>query len=198
MSISEFNRLFGSTDLQLIDQILKGRYQPSMRLLDAGCGEGRNLSYFVRSGLDTWGVDTNPTALRLLRLRGKAWGPAFDPEKFVEADVAELPFPPTSFDAVICCAVLHFARDEEHFCEMVAELVRVLRPGGSLFVRTATGSVVNDEPPNAYPEASSYFLLTPQLTKRLTEGQALTWLEPQRTEQIAGQTAQSTLILKRN
>ena len=191
------HRLFGHTDLHLLDQILKGRYTPTMRILDAGCGEGRNLPYFIQNSYDVWGVDRNPGALRLLRLQGKSWESAFDPEKFIESDIAELPFPSASFDAIICCAVLHFARHEKHFFEMVADLVRVLRPSGSLFIRTATGPVTNGEPPDVPPETSSYFLLTPQLTKRLTEEHALRWLEPLRTEQVVGQTAQNTLVLKR-
>jgi hypothetical protein len=41
-------------------------------------------------------------------------------------------------DAVICCAVLHFAADASHFDRMVAELWRVLAPGGLLFARLAS------------------------------------------------------------
>ena len=134
----ELNRHIGNIDLHLLDQILKGRYTPAMRILDAGCGEGRNLSYFVRNGFDVWGVDINPAALRLLRAQGTAWNPTFDPEKFIESDLADLPLPPERIDAVICCSVLHFAHDEAHFWQMADQLLHVLRPGGSLFIRMYT------------------------------------------------------------
>ncbi len=134
----ELNRHIGNIDLHLLDQLLKGRYTPAMRILDAGCGEGRNLSYFVRNGFDVWGVDINPAALRLLRAQGAAWNSTFDPEKFIESDLADLPLPPERIDAVICCSVLHFARNEAHFWQMADQLLHVLRPGGSLFIRMYT------------------------------------------------------------
>ena len=48
---------FGSIDIYLFDQLLKGRIAPGMKLLDAGCGSGRNLVYFLRSNFDVYGVD---------------------------------------------------------------------------------------------------------------------------------------------
>ena len=41
---------FGDIDIYLFDQLLKGRLDASMSLLDAGCGGGRNLYYFLRNG----------------------------------------------------------------------------------------------------------------------------------------------------
>lgn len=203
MHYLDLNHLLGNTDLHLLDQILKGRYEPHMRVLDAGCGEGRNLPYFVRNGFDQWGVDTNPVALRLLRMQGKSWNPTFDPEKFIEGDLAELPFPPAAFDAVLCVAVLHFAPDEVHFSRMTDELLRVLKPSGSLFIRmnasveaNANPKVTNRKP--SVPSDESRFLLTPDLVDQLTERYSLTWLEPMRVEQVAGEYAQSTLVLQKN
>jgi tellurite methyltransferase len=39
---------FGSIDIYLFDQLLRGRIAPGMRILDAGCGSGRNLVYLLR------------------------------------------------------------------------------------------------------------------------------------------------------
>ena len=198
------NHLLGNPDLHLLDQILKGRYEPHMRVLDAGCGEGRNLPYFVRNGFDVWGVDTNATALRLLCLQGKSWNPTFDPEKFIESDIAELPFPPTAFDAIICCAVLHLARDEAHFFRMTDELLRVLKPSGSLLIRMNVRVGENPLLPKSIgseplaPNAEICFLLTPDLIDQLTKRQSLTWLEPIRTELVAGERAQATLVLQKS
>ena len=201
MHHAELNHLLGNTDLHLLDQILKGRYEPHMRILDAGCGEGRNLPYFVRNGFDLWGVDTNPMALRLLRLQGRSWNPSFDSEKFIESDVTELPFPPAAFDAVLCVAVLHFARDEAHFFQMIDELWRVLKPSGSLFIRTNAAKNFPDHesrsgPSN--PEGETRFLLTSDLIGQLTERYSLTWIEPMRTEGVVGERAQVTLVLQKN
>ena len=155
MHYSRLNQLLGNIDLHLLDQILKGRYGSPARLLEAGCGEGRNLPYFIKNGFEVWGVDRNPAALRLLRAQGRSWHPTFDVQKFTEGDLTRLLFPPASFDAVICCAVLHFARNEAHFFRMTDELLRVLRPSGSLFLRMDSGKkhVASDEEPRffAYP-----------------------------------------------
>ena len=164
-----------------------------MRMLDAGCGEGRNLPYFIQNNFDVWGVDINPAALRLLQIQGRSWSKTFDAEKFIEADLVSLPFPPMCFDAIINCAVLHFAHDESHFLEMMTELNRVLRPGGSLFIRMASSATV--DPP--LKDAPS-FRLTPPLVDRLITDYDLSWIEPMRTERVAGRTAQSTLVLRRN
>ena len=48
---------FGGIDIYLFDQLLKGRFVPGMRILDAGCGSGRNLVYFLRSGYEVFAVD---------------------------------------------------------------------------------------------------------------------------------------------
>jgi SAM-dependent methyltransferase len=51
MSKESLLELFGSIDIYLFDQLLKGRLVPGMRVLDAVCGSGRNLVYFLRNGL---------------------------------------------------------------------------------------------------------------------------------------------------
>ena len=86
MSPATLNQLLGNADLYLLDQILKGRFAPGMRILDVGCGEGRNLVYFIRQGMDVWGIDRNPEALKLLRMYGKSLHPDFDPEKIIASD----------------------------------------------------------------------------------------------------------------
>ncbi|MDH3217131.1 MAG: methyltransferase domain-containing protein [Candidatus Krumholzibacteria bacterium] len=48
---------FGEIDIYLFDQILKGRFDKSRRELDVGCGDGRNLIYFMRSGFDVFAID---------------------------------------------------------------------------------------------------------------------------------------------
>lgn len=203
MHYTALHHLLGNIDLFLLDQILKGRYQPGMRLLDAGCGEGRNLAYFVRNGYDLWGVDTSPVALRLLRMQGRSWHPAFDPEKFIESDVTELPFPPTSFDAVLCLSVLHFASDEAHFFRMTDELLRVLKPTGSLLIRT-NASVENNPlgwratDDRSDSDQGDRLLLTPTLLNQFIERYPLSWLEPMRTEQVAGERAMVTLVLQKD
>ena len=58
---------FGQIDIYVFDQILRGNIAPGMRVLDAGCGEGRNLVYLLREGLQVFAVDANPAAVQRVR-----------------------------------------------------------------------------------------------------------------------------------
>jgi tellurite methyltransferase len=58
---------FGGIDIYLFDQLLKGRIVPGMRVLDAGCGAGRNLVYLLRSGFEVCGVDESSEAIAQVR-----------------------------------------------------------------------------------------------------------------------------------
>lgn len=64
---SNLQEWFGGIDIYLFDQLLKGRLTPGMRLLDAGCGGGRNLVYFFRTGYDVCGVDESRPSIAQVR-----------------------------------------------------------------------------------------------------------------------------------
>src|SRR5437660_9487186 len=59
--------LFGPIDIYLFDQLLRGRIAPGMRVLDAGCGHGRNLVYLLRSGYEVFGSDESADAIAAVR-----------------------------------------------------------------------------------------------------------------------------------
>lgn len=203
MNYQELNRALGNMDIYLLDQILKGRFRKPVRILDAGCGEGRNLTYFIHNDFDVWGVDKNVAALRMLRMWGKSMHTAFDPEKFIEGDVASLPFPPAGFDAVICSAVLHFAENQAAFMQMVEELMRVLKKEGMLFIRTASIFGMEDlakpvaEGRYHLPDGSERFLLTRSLMDQITKNFPLEWIEPFKTVLVENTRSMSTLILRK-
>src|SRR5258708_27319453 len=58
---------FGQIDIYLFDQILRGNITPGMRVVDAGCGPGRNLVYLLREGYEVFAVDANATAVAQVR-----------------------------------------------------------------------------------------------------------------------------------
>ena len=58
---------FGDIDIYLFDQLLRGRIALGMKVLDAGCGAGRNLVFLMRAGFEVWGVDESPEMIARVR-----------------------------------------------------------------------------------------------------------------------------------
>ncbi len=126
---------FGSIDIYVFDQLLRGNITPGHRVLDAGCGFGRNLVYLLREGFDVSAVDADAEAVSHVRQLARSLQPDLAPTGFRQALLDALPFQDAAFDVVLCNSVLHFAQNEAHFDRMLAELWRVLKPGGLLFCR---------------------------------------------------------------
>ena len=139
MEIDALNRLLGNVDIYLLDQILKGRFSKEMKILDAGCGEGRNAVYFINQGYQLFGIDPNETAIQYCRYLSKSLNPAYDSHRFQVGRLEDIPFHSAAFDVVICSAVLHFAENVDNFEKMLSEIHRVLRPGGVFWFRMCTG-----------------------------------------------------------
>src|SRR5215475_13564501 len=119
---------FGQIDIYVFDQILRGNIAPGMRILDAGCGYGRNLVYLLREGYEIFAIDANKGAVEHVRRLSKSLHSGLPDENFQVSLVEKMPFPNEFADVVICNSVLHFARSEEQFQSRVADLWRVVRP----------------------------------------------------------------------
>ena len=128
----------GDIDVYLFDQLLRGRIVEGMKVLDAGCGAGRNLVFLMRAGFDVWGVDENPESIARVRQLASGIAPRLGADRFRIASVEALPHDDASMDVVISSAVLHFARDDDHWLAMLRDMWRVLAPGGFMFARLAT------------------------------------------------------------
>ena len=129
---------FGEIDIYLFDQLLRGRFDHRRRVLDAGCGPGRNLPFFLRHGFDVRAVDDDAAAVASVRRVVASLNPAIPPHHIHHGRIEALPWDDASTDVVISSAVLHFAADERHFAAMILEMWRVLAPGGLFFARLAT------------------------------------------------------------
>jgi len=134
----ELRSQFGDIDIYLFDQILRGRFDARGRVLDAGCGDGRNLIYFLQHGFTCYGVDEDATAIQVMRRTANRLAPELPADNFGVASIEQLPHADGSMDAVLASAVLHFARDEHHWTAMVQEMWRVLAPNGLFFARLAS------------------------------------------------------------
>ena len=136
--MSALSDAFGGIDIYLFDQLLRGRIRPGMSILDAGCGGGRNLVYFLREGYDVFAIDPDPEAIRSVRGLAAKLAPALPDSRFRAETIEASSFPDAAADVVISSAVLHFARDEDHFQEMLDGTWRLVRPGGLFFCRLAS------------------------------------------------------------
>jgi len=125
---------FGHIDIYLFDQLLRGNITPGMRVLDAGCGSGRNLVYLLHEGYEIFASDQDPAAIENVRTDL----PTLPANHLRVEPIEAISYPNDSFDLVICSAVLHFSRNEAHFDAMLRNLWRMLKPGGILFCRLAS------------------------------------------------------------
>lgn len=192
---------FGAIDIYLFDQLLRGRITPRMRILDAGCGAGRNLVYFLRTGFDVHGVDADPEAIEAARRVAAQLAPGLGPGRFQVADITELPFEHGSFDLVIASAVLHFARSREHFEQMVDELWRVLAPSGLFWARLASteglGPGYRPGTVGTLPSGEERFFVDADLLTRETERLCGTLADPLRTLVLHGQRSMATWTVRK-
>jgi tellurite methyltransferase len=192
---------FGAIDIYLFDQLLRGRLRPGLRVLDAGCGGGRNLVYLLREGFDVWASDASDEAVAEVRRGAARLAPRLPASRFVVEPIESSRFADQAFDFVICNAVLHFADDEAHFDRMVAGLWRVLAPGGVLFARLASTIGLEQRVVplgggrHLLPDGSERFLVDEARLRRAAAHLGATQLDPLKTTIVQDQRAMTTWVL---
>jgi len=194
---------FGSIDIYLFDQLLGGRLQPGMSLLDAGCGGGRNLVYFLRNGFKVYGVDWSATAIVQAKSLATELLHEIESDQFRVENVDRMSFSNETFDVVLSSAVLHFANDEEHWQAMVSEMWRVLKPGGIFFARLASTVGIEDQiqpiKGRRYqlPDGSDRFLVDFDMLDKTTKSLGGEWLEPFKTVVVHNLRSMSNWCLRK-
>jgi SAM-dependent methyltransferase len=89
---AELVELFGEIDVYLFDQLLRGRITPGLRVLDAGCGGGRNLIYLMRAGCHVYGVDRDGERVAEVRALAGRLAPDLPSENFRAESVESMTF----------------------------------------------------------------------------------------------------------
>ncbi|MEP6819774.1 MAG: class I SAM-dependent methyltransferase [bacterium] len=223
----DLQELFGGIDIYLFDQLLKGRFVPGMRVLDAGCGTGRNLVYFLRNGYQVFGVDESTEAISQTRTLAAELAPHLPADNFLVEPVEHMSWksasrtaindPPATaggtdradcdedgFDVVLSSAVLHFARDEEHWQAMVNEMWRVLRPSGIFFARLASTIGMEQQvrliEGRRYhlPDGSDRFLVDEEILRRVTTSLGGEFIEPIKTTIVENLRAMTTWVVRKS
>ena len=196
----ELTKTFGELDIYLFDQLLRGRFDRRRRVLDAGCGGGRNLVYFLRHGFTCFGVDRDPAAIEQVRALAAQLAPQLPADNFRTGELDQLPWADATMDAIVCSAVLHFARDLDHFDRMVAELWRVLAPAGLLFARLASNVGLEHAVGAAgsrvrLPDGSDRFIVDEAMLLERTTRLGGTLLDPLKTTNVQQQRCMTTWAL---
>ena len=192
---------FGRIDIYVFDQILRGNITAEMRVLDAGCGYGRNLVYLLREGCEVFALDASEEGVAHVRALAAELAPQLPAENFHVGTIEKMDFPDGFADVVICSSVLHFARDEQHFLAMVSELWRVLRPGGMLFCRLGSRIGMEFEPvrKNIYRigDGSEWFLVDEAVLLRMTEQMNGLLVDPLKTTIVQDFRCMTTWVVRK-
>ena len=198
---SELTRLVGDIDIYLFDQILRGRLTPGMRVLDAGCGAGRNLVYLLHAGFEVFASDASAEAIASVRALAAACAPHLPRDNFRVEPIEAMAWPDNFADVVISSAVLHFARDDDQFDAMMRRMWDVLKPGGMLFCRLAStiGMEHRVRPLSGrwhqLPDGSERYLVDEAMLLALTARLGGVLLDPLKTTVVQDQRSMTTWVV---
>jgi SAM-dependent methyltransferase len=192
---------FGQIDIYVFDQILRGNIASDMRVLDAGCGYGRNLVHLLREGCEVFALDADAEGVEHVRQLSASLMTGLPAENFQVGPIEQMPFPDGFADVVICSAVLHFARDDRHFRAMLAELWRVLMPGGMLFCRLGSriGMDFKRVRGNLFVvgDGSEWYLVDEKMLLGLTEEMNAVLVDPLKTTIVQDYRCMTTWVIRK-
>ena len=203
-STTGLRRQFGEIDIYLFDQLLRGRLAHGMRILDAGCGSGRNLVYLLRQGYEIFGADQDLRSVDDVRRLAAKLSPNLPPDNFRTEPIESMSFPDASVDFVICSAVLHFARDDMQFRDMLHGTWRVLKPGGILFCRLASSIAIEHQAQRIagrrfrLPDGSERYLVDEALLTHFANDLNARMIDPLKTTVVQNERSMTTWVLEKN
>lgn len=193
----------GKMDVYLIDQLQKGRINKSMKILDAGCGYGRNCEYFIKNDFEIYGVDKKEEAVLELKENINKWNPEFDKNNFQTNNLIKTAFPDSNFDFIISSAVLHFSENRNHFIQLFNEMCRVLKKEGILFIRMTAKHTIEhlakkiNEDVYLLPDGSTRYLLDRGVLQKLMIENNLAFIDPFKTVNVADVRSMSTIVVRK-
>jgi len=194
---------FGQIDIYLFDQLLRGRIAPGMRILDAGCGGGRNLVYLLREGCEVFAADSDAQSVESVRALARKFAPALPPSNFRVESVEQMSFDDACADVVISNTVLHLARDDAQFEAMLQGSWRVLKPGGLFFCRLASTIGMESQFKHIQgrrfqsPDGAVRYMVDEALLTSLTQKLGGELADPLKTTVVQNQRAMTTWVMRK-
>jgi SAM-dependent methyltransferase len=201
--MSDLHDQFGEIDIYLFDQLLRRRLPPGVRVLDAGCGSGRNLVYFLRSGYQVFGIDPDPISIQVVRRLASRLAPHLPADNFRVESIEQISFPEAFADVVLSSAVLHFARDDAQFTAMLRGIWKVLRSGGLLFCRLASSIGMEQQVKpiagrrHRLPDGTERYQVDEVLLTSLTRELGGELLDPLKTTIVQNQRCMTTWVVRK-
>jgi tellurite methyltransferase len=195
---------FGNIDIYLFDQLLRGTIRPGMQILDAGCGNGRNLTYLLRTGYDVYAADTNHETIARVRQLAAELAPRLPSTNFRVEPIEAMSFTDHCADVVISNAVLHFARNDGHFREMLSGTWRVLKPNGLLFCRLASSIGMEDRMRRiegrrfVLPDSTERYLVDEEMLMDTTARLRGELADPLKTTIVQNQRSMTTWVIRKS
>jgi tellurite methyltransferase len=202
--VTDLAALFGQIDIYLFDQLMRDRITPGMRILDAGCGGGRNLVYLLSNGFEVAAIDRDPSCVEAVRAMASRLAPHLPGSNFRVEPIEAISFPDACADVVISSAVLHFASGPEQFHAMLESMWRVLKPGGLFFCRLASSIGIADRVHPVgdgrfrLPDGSERYLVDEPLLMAATARLGGELLDPLKTTVVQDQRAMTTWVVRKN
>jgi SAM-dependent methyltransferase len=192
---------FGQIDIYVFDQILRGNIAPGMRILDAGCGYGRNLVHLLREGCEVHAIDASAEGVQHVRALAAELAPNLSAENFRVGLIEKMDFADNFADVVLCNSVLHFAHDDAHFLAMVSELWRVLKPGGLFFCRLGSRIGMDFERLRGnifrINDGSEWFLVDESVLMKMTQQMNAVMVDPLKTTIVQDYRCMTTWVLRK-
>jgi SAM-dependent methyltransferase len=201
--LNPLTEIAGQTDIYLLDLIMKDHLKNGIKILDAGCGGGRNLYYFLKQGFNCFGVDSSETAIAKVRALKNELAPQVNDDHFGVSEVEKLTFADRTFQLVISSAVLHFAKNEEHWHRMIDDMWRVLALDGIFFCRLATSIGIEKRIQHLHerqyllPDATRRFLANETMILRKTHELGASFLEPLKSTIVENSRTMTTWVLRK-
>lgn len=155
---------------QAMHNVLAARFGPRGRGLDCGCGTGHYLAKLAKHGFEMSGFEYSAGMLEQARINNEG-----SAANLKLGSITEIPFEDSSFDFAYTINVLHHLPDRESQISAVREMIRVVRPGGLVFLQDFDAD---------NPMVRFYMNFIFPLTSKIDDDETEIWVSPKDFRQV--------------